>query len=294
MNTYIDSGDYTLIDSGNGRKLERFGKFIFSRPCAAAVWAQSLTSTQWDKADGVFDRDGGNAWTFNAEIPATWNVVVGGISFKLSTTGFGHVGMFPEQVASWKWIQTALSGSQKNPPKVLNLFAYSGGATMAAALAGASVCHLDASRGMTQRARENADLNNLANAPIRWIVDDVMKFLDREIRRGNTYDAIIMDPPSFGRGKAREVFKIERAVMDLMAKCRKLLSNSPRFVLFSCHTPSFTPATIENILTQSLPTTGAHTRSGELMLTGKRDSLSVPSGTYGVWQTKRGKSGGSR
>jgi 23S rRNA (cytosine1962-C5)-methyltransferase len=285
-------GDYALIDSGAGRKLERFGKYVFSRPCATAVWAQSVPAEVWEKADGIFDRDGGNAWVFNTEIPVSWNINLGGLEFKLSTTGFGHVGVFPEHATTWELIRRSARGRKKT--SLLNLFAYSGGATLAAAQADAKVCHLDASRGMTMRARENAKLNRLDDAPIRWIVDDVGKFLDRELRRGNTYDAIVLDPPSFGRGKSKELFKIETSIMKMLDQCRRLLSAHPRFLLLSCHTPAFTPAVLENLLTQSLPARGSSITAGELFLTGKHGVMPVPSGTYAVWQPGRGKGRSSR
>ena len=283
------TGEYELLDSGRGRKLERFGQYVFSRPAAAAVWEPALPASEWEKADGIFDRDGGNSWQFNTNVQESWTITVSGVRFKLSTTGFGHVGIFPEQAATWSWLQECLASAGADTPSVLNLFAYSGGATLAAAKAGAKVCHLDASKGMTQRARENATLNNLDNAPVRWIVDDVMKFLDREIRRGNSYDAIILDPPSFGRGKSKEVFKIEDSVMELMERCRKLLSRHPRFVLLSCHTPAFTPAVLTNILSQSLSRKDGVISSGELFLAGK-GAMPLPSGTFALWKT----GGGSR
>ncbi len=286
MKFKANTGEYSLLDSGDGRKLERFGKFIFSRPCAAAVWKPSLPPGRWEQADAIFDRDGGNSWQFNTEIPTSWNITVSGITFKLSTTDFGHVGLFPEQAGTWGWLNSALRVRNAAPLSVLNLFAYSGGATLAAAKGGAKVCHLDASRGMTQRARENADINGLNDAPIRWIVDDVIKFMDREVRRGNSYDAIILDPPSFGRGKSKEVFKIERDIMGLMGKCRKLLSRNARFLFLSCHTPAFTPSVLENILAQSLPQKAASISAGELYLSGRPPALPVPSGTYALWQAK--------
>lgn len=285
-------GDYALLDSGAGRKLEQFGKYVFSRPCAAAVWQQSEPPAVWDAADGIFDRDGGNAWVFNTDIPDSWNINVGGLEFKLSTTGFGHVGVFPEHALTWDLIRNSARGQRST--SLLNLFAYSGGASLAAAQVGAKVCHLDASKGMTLRARENAKLNHLDNAPIRWIVDDVAKFLDREIRRGNTYDSIVLDPPSFGRGKSKELFKIETSIMKLLDQCRKLLSAHPRFLLLSCHTPAFTPAVLGNILTQALPTRGSNITSGELFLTGKHGIMPLPSGTYAVWQPGRNASRSSR
>jgi len=234
---------YALLDSGNGNKLERFGPYTFVRPCAAAVWRPTLPASEWDAASARFGRDGGCQWTFREPLPASWNINIDELLFKLSVTGFGHVGVFPEQRACWKWIRDTIGRGARGGKcvSVLNLFAYSGGSTLATAKAGAEVCHLDASRGMVARARENADLNGLAAAPVRWIVDDVNKFLDRELRRKSRYDAVILDPPSFGRGKSGEVYKIETDLADTLKKCAGLLSDEPLFVLLSCHTPAFTP-----------------------------------------------------
>lgn len=282
MKRNFQNEGYELLDSGNGRKLERFGPYVFSRPCAAAVWRPRLPDQTWEAADGVFDRDGGNAWIFNSKVAEFWNISVEGITFKLGTTGFGHVGIFPEQASTWNWLKSVC----REGMSVLNLFAYSGGASLAAARAGARVCHLDASRGMTQRAKENAALNKLSDSSIRWIVDDVMKFLDREIKRGNRYDAIVMDPPSFGRGKSREIFKIESSIMDLVAKCRKLLSPKPEFIIISCHTPSFTPAILHNIMVQGFEVGGGSIESGEMFLRGASSALRLASGTYALWSNQ--------
>lgn len=277
------NGEYALIDSGNGRKLERFGPFVLSRPCATAVWLPDLPAHEWDKADAVFDRDGGNSWTFSEKIPDSWVIHAGSLKFKLSLTAFGHTGIFPEQIGTWDWLTKSIQNSSRSEISVLNLFAYSGGATLAAAQGGAKVCHLDASKGMTQRARENAGINGLENAPVRWIVDDVMKFLDREIRRGTRYDGIVLDPPSFGRGKSSEIFKIEDSVVDMLKKCSRLLSGNPMFVMFSCHTPAFTPAVLRNLISQNIRASGGVIEDGELFLSGRSSAMPVPSGTYAIW-----------
>ena len=206
--------DYELLDSGDGRKLERFGKYVLARPCSQAMWRPCKSCSEWELADASFDREDGNRWHGRSNLPKEWQIETAGIRFKLGGTDFGHLGIFPEQRAQWRWIRerveatTAIDGSRRL--SVLNLFAYSGGSTMASALAGADVCHLDASQSMVEWARENAALNGLTEAPIRWIVEDAHKFLGREIRRGHRYDGIILDPPSFGRGAKGEVYKIER------------------------------------------------------------------------------------
>lgn len=285
MNSFPSNG-YELLDSGNERKLERFGPVTMVRPSAGAVWKPTLPESAWNGAMAWFDRDGGNSWTFRQPLPDTWDINVDDILFKLSITNFGHLGIFPEQRNSWRWIQDTIISVQKKRKEqisVLNLFAYSGGASLAAAKAGAKVCHLDASKGMVTRARENAQINGMEEAPIRWIVEDVTKFLDREERRNNRYDGIILDPPSFGRGKSGEVYKIERDIMTTLGKCVTLLSDKPVFVLFSCHTPAFTPLVMQNTLGQVIGERKGITKSGEMLLEGKPGVNPLPSGTFASW-----------
>lgn len=281
----LKSTSYALVDSGNGRKLERFGPYLISRPCSQAVWLPQLAKTEWDKAHAIFSRHEENKWTYNQQIPDVWQIQVANITFKISPTDFGHLGIFPEQEEFWQWIQTILkthSHSHK-PLKVLNLFAYSGGATLAAAKGGATVCHLDASKGMVAWARENAEFNHLKEAPIRWIVDDVKKFLARELRRESRYDAIILDPPSFGRGSQGEVFKIEEDIIPLLQACRQLLTDSPLFVLFSCHTPGFSPLVMHHLMVQTMQGLKGELETGEMTLSGHETVFKVPSGTYARW-----------
>ena len=275
--------DYELLDSGDGRKLERFGKYVLARPCSQAMWRPCKGAAEWAKADASFDREDGNNWHGRANLPKDWQIETAGIKFKLGGTDFGHLGIFPEQRAQWRWIKDRTSaarpsGLAAHPSglKVLNLFAYSGGSTMAAALGGAEVCHLDASKGMVEWARENARLNGLADHPIRWIVDDAHKFMKREIRRGRKYDAIILDPPTFGRGAGGEMYKIERDLKETLGLVKDLLSESPSFVLFSSHTPGLSQIVAENILGQLFP--AAKLESGEMLLEGA--ALKCPSGIY--------------
>lgn len=275
---------YALIDSGFGRKLEKFGSFLISRPCAQAVWSPQLSEKEWNKADAKFTREGGNEWISKKPLPDTWNIEVSDIVFKLSSTDFGHLGIFAEQREFWAWIQTVLKEqSSPSPARVLNLFAYSGGSTLAAAKAGANVCHLDASKGMVAWARENASINGLDKAPIRWIIDDVTKFLARELRRGSKYDAIILDPPTFGRGAKGELFKIEEQIIPLLKSCRDLLSDDPLFVLFSCHTPGFSPIVMSHLMTQMMQGKKGKIEQGEMTLFGEPSVFPVPSGTYARW-----------
>lgn len=286
MQTNFKTQDYLLIDSGRGRKLERFGSYLIARPCSQAVWQPRLSQGEWDKADADFTREGENKWSEKKPLPGSWNITVSGITFKLSPTDFGHLGIFPEQSDFWVWIQQVIKKAKdggRGTLNVLNLFAYSGGSTLAAAKAGANVCHLDASKGMVTWARENAVLSGLEQAPVRWIVDDVSKFLKREIRRGNRYDAIILDPPSFGRGSQGEIFKIEDDLPEILRDCRTLLSDNPLFILFSCHTPGFTPIAMRHLLTQMMQGCEGKIDEGEMVLRGEGETLPLPSGSYSRW-----------
>ncbi len=269
--------DYELIDSGDGKKYERFGNVSLVRPCSQAMWLPDEPSS-WHRATATFDREEGNRWHNRGALPKEWTIETAGIRFRLSGTDFGHLGIFPEQRAQWRWIRDAVAKEteRNSPPSVLNLFAYSGGSTMAAALGGASVCHLDASKGMVQWARDNAALNGLKEHPIRWITDDAHKFMEREIRRGHRYDAVVFDPPTFGRGANGEMYKIERDLKKTISLVRNLLSQNPLFVLFSSHTPGLSCTVAENILAQSFPSAGIE--SGEMLLEGR--SRPCPSGIY--------------
>ena len=275
---------YELLDSGNGAKLERFGEIVLARPCAQAVW-QPQRPARWKSADATFDREDGNRWHGRNRLPQEWVIDVDGTRFRLSGTDFGHLGIFPEQRAQWTWIRETVAAAGR-PVRVLNLFAYSGGSTLAAARGGAEVCHLDASKGMVQWARANAALNGLENHPIRWIVDDAHKFLNREIRRGRRYDGIILDPPTYGRGGNGETYKIERDLTETLRLCRALLSDSPLFLLLSAHTPGHTPIVLGNVLTQALRGLGGAVTSGEMVLAGAPDVFLLPSGAYARWQAE--------
>lgn len=282
----MKSNQYQLIDSGLGNKLEAFGPYLLSRPAAQAAWRPESNAKTWDNAHAVFDREGGKKWTLLKSIPEEWTVEISNIFFKLKLTDFGHLGVFPEQKPFWTWIQNLIAEEipkRKTAPSVLNLFAYSGGSTLAAAKAGAEACHLDASKGMVAWARENAALNGLSEAPIRWIVDDVQKFLQREIRRGKKYDAIILDPPTFGRGAKGEIFKIEEDLITILEWCRKLLSDKPLFILFSCHTPGYSPTVLHHLLSQTVKGLGGTVDSGEMSLEGIGETFPLPSGSFARW-----------
>ncbi len=274
---------YELLDSGNGKKLERFGDVVLERPCAQAVWVPQDPDL-WETATARFNRVGGHNWEGRGKLPNAWNVEIGGVAMKLSATDFGHLGVFPETRELWKWIRSTLTAEKEKKgrePRFLNLFAYSGGATLAAAQAGAHGCHLDASKGMVEWARENARLNNLQDAPIRWIVDDVIKFLRREVKRGNQYDAILLDPPSFGRGKKGELYKIEESLMTTLDLVHQVLADDPCFVLLTSHTPGFSPIVLSNLLRQ-YNVDGA-IECGEMLLTGKPGVNDLPNGNWARW-----------
>lgn len=281
-------GKYALLDSGCGRKFEQFGAISLVRPCSQAIWKPSLPESAWRGATAAFDRESGLNWHGREALPANWTIDVDGIRFRLSSTDFGHLGIFPEQRESWRWIRETVSASGRRL-SVLNLFAYSGGSTMAAALAGADVCHLDASQGMVDWARKNAELNGLKAHPIRWIADDVRKFLTREVKRGRKYDAVILDPPSFGRGARGEVFKLERDLPETLSLCRQVLSDNPSFVLLSAHTPGVTPMVLKHLLADAIGETAASGdfHHGEMLLEGDGGVRPVPSGCMARWSAAR-------
>lgn len=274
---------YELLDSGDGKKLERFGDIVLERPCAQAVWKPQRKAA-WDSASARFDRNNGLNWQGRGKLADAWNVEIGGVVMKLSATDFGHLGVFPETRSLWKWIRGTLSEqaeTKERPLTFLNLFAYSGGATLAAAQAGAACCHLDASKGMVDWARENAALNKLQDAPIRWIVDDVIKFLRREVKRGTRYDGVLLDPPSFGRGKKGELYKIEESLMETLDLVHQVLSDDPAFVLLTSHTPGFSPIVLANLLRQYHST--GRFECGEMLLTGKPAVMELPNGNWARW-----------
>ena len=273
--------DYELIDSGDGRKFERFGAYTLVRPCSQAMW-RPRDAAAWRTASATFDREDGNRWHGRSALPKEWNIETAGIRFRLSGTDFGHLGIFPEQRVQWKWIREVVKGEWRKVKddgeggtvSVLNLFAYSGGSTIAAAQGGAEVCHLDAAKGMVQWARENAALNGLQDHPIRWIADDAHKFLRREVRRGRRYDAVILDPPTFGRGANGELYKIERDLQETLGLVRDVLSAKPLFVLFSSHTPGLSCRVAENVIRQAFPACRS-VEAGEMLL-----GDDCPSGVY--------------
>ena len=242
-----DWTDYTVIDTSDGEKLEKWGKYTLIRPDPQVIWKTEKKNKLWRTADASYKRSksGGGAWSDNA-LPESWVIGYKDLRFRIKPMGFKHTGLFPEQAANWDWFAGLIRNANR-PIKVLNLFAYTGGATVAAAKAGASVCHVDASKGMVQQAKENAALSGLLEAPIRYIVDDCKKFIEREIRRGNRYDGIIMDPPSYGRGPTGEVWKIEESIDGFVELVSGVLSDSPLFFLLNSYTTGLSASTMKYI-----------------------------------------------
>lgn len=267
--------EYELLDSGDARKLERFGDVVISRPCPQASWERQRTAL-WSSASS-FERDGGWRAPAGCDLPESWVVTINGITMRLAPTPSGHLGVFPETRDLWDWIAATLGAGAS----VLNLFAYSGGATLAAARAGCAVCHVDSSKSMVNRARENAQLNGLEDAPIRWIVEDVGKFLDREIRRGRTYDVIMLDPPSFGRGTKGEQYRIDRDLASTLERCRSLLPPGAATILLTAHTEGVTSLQLEQQLHEALGS--GELDSGKMQLTGEGDVRPVDSGVWTRW-----------
>ena len=272
--------DYTVVDASDGEKLEYWGKYSLIRPDPQVIWKTEKKNPLWKRADASYKRShsGGGAWSQN-RLPECWNITYKDLSFQIKPTGFKHTGLFPEQAVNWDWFRSLIENAGR-PISVLNLFAYTGGATVAAAKAGASVCHVDASRGMVAAAKENARLSGLSDAPIRYIVDDCKKFIDREIRRGRRYDAIIMDPPSYGRGPTGEVWKIEDSIDDFVALSANVLSNDPLFFLLNSYTTGLSASTMKYITdTRVLSRHSGRSEADELALPVKESGLWLPCGS---------------
>lgn len=279
--------DYECISAGNGEKLERWGNVIFRRPEPQAMW-NIETNNLWNNVDGFYHRSskGGGYWEFNTKLPEFWTIKYKDLTFKVSPTNFKHTGLFPEQATNWEFSMNKIKKA-KRPIKVLNLFAYTGAATMAASKAGAiEVVQVDASKGMTEWAKENMKLCGLENNKIRFIVDDCLKFVEREARRGNKYDVIIMDPPSYGRGPNGEVWKFEQNLDVLINACLKILSDKPLFFLINSYTTGISSTVLYNILKTSMePIYGGITKSGEIGLPITHNNLVLPCGIYGRWES---------
>lgn len=278
--------DYELIDATGGNRLERWGSTLLVRPDPQVVWKSEPVSGLWAKADAVYHRSakGGGEWEYRRRLPQKWQIGWNDLSLVVSPTGFKHTGVFPEQAVNWAWYQQKIKAAGR-PVRVLNLFGYTGGATLACAQAGASVCHVDASKGIVAWARENAAASNMTDRPIRWIVDDCAKFVAREIRRGSVYDGLIMDPPSYGRGPGGEIWKLEDNIYDLIALCAGVLSEKPLFVAVNSYTTGLSPAVMEYILKTTLtPKFGGHTSCDEIGLPVSATGGVVPCGATAIWE----------
>lgn len=286
MRTADNWNDYIILDTSYGEKLERWGGISLIRPDPQIIWKTERNDPLWTRADGHYHRSnqGGGQWEFRKKIPESWNISYGSLVFNIRPTGFKHTGIFPEQAVNWDFMADKILSSGREI-SVLNLFAYTGGATLACAEAGASVCHVDASKGMVQWARENAVSSGLADKPVRWIVDDCEKFVAREIRRGRKYDAIIMDPPSYGRGSNGEIWKLESSVYDLVKLCANVLSDNPLFFLINSYTTGLSPSVMGYILGSVLTAKlGGSVSFDEIGLPVKSTGLVLPCGSTAIWQ----------
>ncbi len=290
MSTNPIATDYQLLDSGNMQKLERVGPYLLVRPSPQAIWSPRMHETEWAKADGVYHRssEGGGHWAWRGKVKREFDLLYNTLAFEIHLTNFGHMGLFPEQAENWDWmrakIRTRMAKTGDRNLHVLNLFAYTGGSTLAASQAGAHLVHLDAAKNVVDWARKNAQLCALQDRPIRWIVDDALKYIKREQKRSQRYQAIILDPPSFGRGPQGEVFKIEKDIVPLLEACHELLAEDALFVLYSCHTPGFTPQTLANQLEEMMGTHG-EIEAGEMTVE-EKSGRSLPSGAYARWSVK--------
>ena len=284
MDVARDWKDYEILDMANGEKLEKWKDVILVRPDPQIIWKSKSFPERWKNANARYIRSstGGGNWDFNKKVPANWQVKYKELIFNIKPMGFKHTGLFPEQAVNWDWMINKIQHANRDI-KVLNLFAYTGGATVACSYAGASVCHVDSSKGMVTWARENITSSGLQNNPVRYIIDDVVKFVSREIRRGNKYDAIIMDPPSYGRGTNGEVWKFEENISDLVELCTKVLSDRPLFFLINSYTTGISSTVLENILRLNIKAKGKLS-SGELGLPMKDSNLVLPCGIFSRWE----------
>lgn len=280
------SADYEYLDAGDGCRLERFGPHVFNRPSPVALWRPEHPEA-WSRAAGIYHRSttGGGHWTFNRSLPPSWTVGWDGLTFLIKPTGFGHMGLFPEHTCHWDWVSRMVArrpgGGQK--ARVLHLFAYTGAMSLLAARAGAEVCHVDAVADINDWARRNAEGSGLREAPIRWITDDVLKFVAREGRRERKYDGIILDPPSYGKGPGGEKWILEEHLMKLLESLLPLMSAQPRFVLFTCHTLGFSPPLMKNLLVPWLDQFGGQIEAGTMVMKGASCKRVLPTGFFARW-----------
>jgi 23S rRNA (cytosine1962-C5)-methyltransferase len=284
--------DYQLLDCGDGMKHERWGAYTLVRPDPQIIWPRhgKAAGEKWDGWDGFYHRSeqGGGKWEYRRELPDHWKISYAplNLAFKIHPTSFKHTGLFPEQAVNWDWFSARIKAARAagREISVLNLFGYTGAATVAAAAAGASVCHVDAAEGMVKWCRENAALSGLAAAPIRYIADDCLKFARRELKRGRSYDAIIMDPPTYGRGSTGEMWRLEDHLWELLTECRALLTDRPLFFLINAYTARLSPTVVANLLAELLHDRGGAITAGEVGLPIQRDGKVLPCGIYGRWE----------
>ena len=276
--------DYKILDMANGEKLEEWGNIRLIRPDPQIIWKHKENPKEWKTAMARYQRSktGGGNWEYYKQIPKNWKVTYKNLIFNIKPMGFKHTGLFPEQAVNWDWMMEKIRNSKKEI-KVLNLFAYTGGATVACLSAGASVCHVDSSKGMVTWAKENVTSSHLEKRPVRFIVDDVVKFVQREIRRGHKYDAIIMDPPSYGRGANGEVWQFENQINDLVELCTQVLEENPLFFLINSYTTGISSKVLENILRIQIQKKGKF-NSGEIGLPMENSKIVLPCGIYGRWE----------
>ena len=280
--------DYELIDASRGERLERWGDIILIRPDPQIIWETPKNHYMWKQAHARYHRSssGGGKWKVYKKIPDVWKIGYNDISFQIKPMGFKHTGVFPEQATNWDYVDNIIRNSKKEL-NILNLFAYTGGATLACLNAGARVCHVDASKGMVQWAKENATVSGLSGKPVRWLVDDCIKFVQREQRRGNKYDGIIMDPPSYGRGPNGEVWKLEEQLYSLVELCSTVLSKNPEFFVLNSYTTGLSPAVMEYLLgTVLVPKFGGSVSADEIGLRVTNSELVLPCGSTAIWKKK--------
>ncbi len=279
--------DYEILDMANGEKLERWGNVTLVRPDPQIIWKQKSFPNNWKQINAVYNRSktGGGSWNYKKQMPKAWQIKYKNLTFNIKPMGFKHTGLFPEQAVNWDWMINKIENEKKHKKeiKVLNLFAYTGGATVACLSAGASVCHVDSSKGMVSWAKENVLSSKLADRKVRYIIDDVVKFVQREIRRGNKYDAIIMDPPSYGRGAKGEVWQFENNIYDLVELCTQVLSDDPLFFLINSYTTGISAKVLENMLRLEIKKKGTLS-SGEIGLPMKNSEIVLPCGIYARYE----------
>lgn len=286
MRNTNDWKDYELLDTSDGERLERWGDIVLIRPDPQVIWKTPKQHPMWKSADARYHRSskGGGSWEVYKHVPDEWSIQYKDLTFKIKPMGFKHTGLFPEQAVNWDLLRSVIRNSGRDDVRVLNLFAYTGGATVAALAENASVVHVDASKGMVNYAKDNARLSGLADRSVRWLVDDCTKFVQREIRRGNTYDIIIMDPPSYGRGPGGEVWKLEDKIYELVELCSQVLSDDPLMVLINSYTTGLSPSVMQYILGSIVaPRFGGTVTSDEIGLPTTQTGMCLPCGASAVW-----------